>query len=86
MIGPFNEAFAHGCESVRIPFLVTSMVPYHWTESSFLIRIVPGIDVYGLAINDMLNYLKWKKLGLVYDHPQGEFIKICQQFFISAEC
>ncbi|XP_071125627.1 glutamate receptor ionotropic, kainate 2-like isoform X1 [Mytilus edulis] len=70
LIGPFNEAFAHGCESVRIPFLVTSMVPYHWTESSFLIRIVPGIDVYGLAINDMLNYLKWKKLGLVYDHPQ----------------
>ncbi|CAC5374411.1 Glutamate receptor ionotropic, kainate 1,Glutamate receptor ionotropic, kainate 2 [Mytilus coruscus] len=70
LIGPFNEAFAHGCESVRIPFLVTSMVPYHWTESPFLIRIVPGIDVYGTALNDILIYLKWRKLGLVYDHPQ----------------
>ena len=71
LIGPFNEAFAHGCESARIPFIVTSMVPYDWTKSSFLIRIVPNIDIYGGAIDDMLIYLKWKKVGFLYDNPQG---------------
>jgi hypothetical protein len=59
------------CESARIPFIVTSMVPYDWTKSSFLIRIVPNIDIYGGAIDDMLIYLKWKKVGFLYDNPQG---------------
>ena len=71
LIGPFNEAFAHGCESARIPFIVTSMVPHDWAESSFLIRIVANIDIYGGAIDDMLLYLKWKKVGFLYDNPQG---------------
>ncbi|XP_069130736.1 glutamate receptor ionotropic, kainate 2-like isoform X4 [Argopecten irradians] len=76
LVGHFSETFAIATEHNRIPYFVTDMVPWNWRQHRFLIRIIPDINIYRMAICDILKYFNWMRVGVLYDNDAASQVVI----------
>lgn len=70
------------CEALDIPH-VEARLDFEPTFKEFSINLHPSQEHMNHAFKDLMTFLNWTKVAIVYEEDYGTFYSICKSLFLS---